>query len=70
MPPVFVDASTLADRLDVSYQTVLTWTRRGKIPHVRDGRGRYLFNLDSVLETLRQKPPTPRHEADGQAVSR
>jgi excisionase family DNA binding protein len=68
MPPVFVDARALAERLDVTYETVLTWTRRGKIPHVRDGRGRYLFNLDSVLETLRQKPPTPHHKADGPGV--
>jgi excisionase family DNA binding protein len=53
MPPVFVDARDLAKRLDVRYDTVLTWVRRGKIPHVRDGRGRLLFNLDSVLTALR-----------------
>jgi excisionase family DNA binding protein len=69
MPPVFVDARALAGRLDVTYETVLTWARRGKIPHVRDGRGRLLFNLDSVLETLRQKPPTPIHEAAGPEVA-
>ena len=32
MPPIFVDARELAERLDVSYDTVLTWVRRGKIP--------------------------------------
>jgi excisionase family DNA binding protein len=53
MPPVFVDARDLAGRLDVRYDTVLTWVRRGKIPHVRDGRGRLLFNLNSVLTALR-----------------
>jgi excisionase family DNA binding protein len=53
MPPIFVDALDLAERLDVSYDTVLTWVRRGKIPHVRDGRGRLMFNLDSVIESLR-----------------
>jgi excisionase family DNA binding protein len=68
MPPVFVDAHELADRLDVTYDTVLTWARRGKIPHVRDGRGRLLFNLDSVLSTLRHDPHEPRHEATGPAV--
>ena len=52
MPPVFVDARTLADRLDVGYGTVLTWVRRGRIPHVRNGRGRYLFNLESVTRAL------------------
>jgi hypothetical protein len=28
MPPVFVGAHDLADRLDVTYDTVLTWARR------------------------------------------
>ena len=65
MPPIFVDARELAERLDVSYDTVLTWVRRGKIPHVRDGRGRLLFNLNAVLDTLRQKPEDARHEAVG-----
>ncbi len=57
MPPVFVDARGLADRLDVTYPTVLTWVRRGKIPHVRDGRGRLMFNLDSVIKTLLPECP-------------
>ncbi len=65
MPPIFVDARELAERLDVSYDTVLTWVRRDKIPHVRDGRGRLLFNLNTVLDTLRQKPEDARHEAAG-----
>ena len=56
MPPIFVDARDLAERLDVSYDTVLTWVRRGKIPHVRDGRGRLMFNLNSVIQSLRQNP--------------
>ena len=58
MPPIFVDARDLAERLDVSYDTVLTWVRRGKIPHVRDGRGRLMFNLDSVIDSLCAKPPS------------
>ena len=65
MPPIFLDARELAERLDVSYDTVLTWVRRGKIPHVRDGRGRLLFNLNAVLETLRQKPLDSRQTAAG-----
>ena len=68
MPPLFVDARDLAERLDVPYDTVLTWVRREKIPHVRDGRGRLLFNLDSVLRALRQWPPEARHEPHGRGV--
>ena len=68
MPPIFVDARELAGRLDVGYDTVLTWVRRGKIPHVRDGRGRLLFNLNTVLETLRQKSLDARQEAAGRGV--
>jgi len=70
MPPIFLDARELAERLDVSYDTVLTWVRRGKVPHVRDGRGRLLFNLNAVLETLRQKPLDSRHEAPGREDDR
>jgi excisionase family DNA binding protein len=65
MPPIFVDAHDLAKRLDVSYDTVLTWVRRGKIPHVRDGRGRLMFNLNSVIKSLRQKPQDDRQTAAG-----
>jgi excisionase family DNA binding protein len=68
MPPVFVSAHDLADHLDVTYDTVLTWARRGTIPHVRDGRGRLLFNLDSVLGALLRKPRESCHKADGREV--
>src|SRR5271157_2146009 len=68
MPPIFVDARDLAERLGVRYATILTWVRRGKLPHIRDGRGRYLFNLNTVLETLRQKSLDARHEATGREV--
>jgi excisionase family DNA binding protein len=65
MPPIFVDARDLAERLGVRYDTVLTWVRSGKIPHVRDGRRRLLFNLNTVLEALRQKPTfTPQMTAE------
>jgi excisionase family DNA binding protein len=70
MPPIFVDARDLAERLDVRYDTVLGWVRRGRIPHVRDGRGRLLFNLNAVLEALRHKRLQPRHEAAGREVDR
>jgi excisionase family DNA binding protein len=54
MPPAFLDAQELAKRLDLSYGTLLSWVRRGKLPCIRDGRGRYLFNLNSVLKALHE----------------
>ena len=68
MPPIFVDARDLAERLGVRYDTVLTWVRRGKLPHIRDGRGRYLFNLNTVLGTLRQKSLDAHLTAAGKGV--
>lgn len=65
MPPVFLNARDLAARLDVGYPTVLSWARRGKVPHVRDGRGRLLFNLSAVLKALSEAPRKP---ADGRGV--
>jgi excisionase family DNA binding protein len=55
VPPIFVDARELAERLDVRYDTVLTWVRRGQIPHIRDGRRRVVFNLNQVLDALRRE---------------
>ena len=70
MPPIFVNARDLAERLDVGYGTVLSWTRRGKIPHVRDGRGRLLYNLTSVMESLRQTASQARQAAPGREGGR
>jgi excisionase family DNA binding protein len=69
MPPILVDARELADRLDVSYRTVLFWCRRGKIPHIRDGRRRVLFNLDSVLTALRARAAAKECKGKEAAVS-
>jgi excisionase family DNA binding protein len=69
MPPIFVDARELAERLDVTYGTVLSWVRRGRIPHIRDGRGRILFNLNAVLEALRQKPHSHKSAARPEGVA-
>jgi excisionase family DNA binding protein len=65
MPPIFIDARDLAERLGVRYDTVLTWVRRGRIPHVRDGRRRILFNLNAVLEALRPSSPRTPQTAAG-----
>jgi excisionase family DNA binding protein len=53
MPPVLLTAHELANRLDVSYETVLGWARRDEVPSIRDSRNRVLFNLDAVLTALR-----------------
>ncbi len=63
MPPILLSARELAARLDVSYDTVLGWARRDEIPSIRDGRNRRLFNLDSVLSSLRPGPESG-HEAE------
>jgi excisionase family DNA binding protein len=69
MPPIFVNARELADRLDVDYRKVLTWVRREKIPHIRGGNRQLLFNLDAVIRSLRNKTvaassPTARQGGD------
>jgi excisionase family DNA binding protein len=68
MPPIFVDGHGLAERLAVSYDTVMTWVRRGKIPYVRDGRRRVMFNVNSVLDALRPKRQESPHTAEGPEV--
>jgi excisionase family DNA binding protein len=67
MPPIFLNARELAARLDVTYATVTRWVRLGKVPFVRDGRRRLLFNLDTVLEALRRRD---RGSNDRQGVAR
>ena len=52
MPPVLLTARELAQRLDVSYETVLAWARCDEVPSIRDSRNRLLFNLDSVVLAL------------------
>ena len=62
MPPILVDAKTLSERLGVSYQSLLTWTRRGKVPHLRNGRGQIYYNVDAVLDALRAPAVAPETE--------
>ncbi len=62
MPPIVLSAPELADRLDVSYESILNWARKGSIPSIRDGRNRLIFNLDAVLNALRN---TGSADADG-----
>jgi excisionase family DNA binding protein len=54
--PIILDCDELAGRLDVHPKTVERWARAGKIPSIQDERGKVLFNLRSVMTTLREKP--------------
>lgn len=55
MPPVFVDASELAQAMGVTVATVQSWARQGKIPHLRDSKRRLLFDVDAVRDALRAR---------------
>jgi excisionase family DNA binding protein len=53
MPLVLLDGHELADRLGVKQADVMRWARVGKVPSIKTGCGRVLFNLDQVVEALR-----------------
>ena len=69
MPPVFVDARQLAEHLDVPYATLLKWVREGSIPHIRDGRNRLMFNLNSVRQALLKRSPADDLEPVGECAA-
>lgn len=50
--PAFLSTRELAAKLDVSYDDVLSWTRRGLIPSIKSG-GSYYYKLDKVLKAIR-----------------
>ena len=52
MTPVFITPRELALKLDVSTELVYKWARTGTIPCIRDDRGRYFFNLNTVANAL------------------
>ncbi len=52
---VFLTASDLAKRLQVTRPTIHAWHRRGWIPCLRAGRRPVLFDLDAVLTALRER---------------
>jgi excisionase family DNA binding protein len=61
MPPILLNVRELAARLDITSGTVQDWERLGRIPCIRTGR-RVVFNLDAVIQALRQ-------EAEGQPAT-
>jgi excisionase family DNA binding protein len=70
MPPVLLTPRELADRLSVSYETVLAWARRGEVPSIRDSRNRVMFNLDAVLTVLCSGIAVEETEAAGREDDR
>jgi len=66
MTPIVLTPRELSDRIDASYEDILSWSRRGVIPSVRVG-GRIYFNLGSVMKSLnrRQADEQPSRELAG-----
>ncbi len=60
--PIIVDGRDLAERLSVRYEQVMEWSRDGEIPSIRCGR-RVLFNLDLVLDAMRERSRESREVA-------
>jgi len=53
-----LNARQLAERLKVTPATIHAWHRRGWIPCLRAGRRPVLFDLEEVLQALRQRAAT------------
>jgi excisionase family DNA binding protein len=69
MPPTLLTPRELGERLNVSYESILTWARREEIPSIKDSRNRRLFNLDAVLQALRSRAAIePQRAMDRHAV--
>ena len=49
----FVDAGTMGDILGVMASQVRRWARRDKIPKLILPNGRFVFNPDAVIESLK-----------------
>lgn len=71
MKPSLLDPHQIAEKLDTTYDEVLSWTRRGLIPAIKAG-GRYYYNLAKVAKALHQNSlesadapeSTPEQEGD------
>jgi excisionase family DNA binding protein len=53
--PALITSSTLCGRLGVSRATVFRWRTKEGMPAVRIGRDDYRFELDRVLEWVRER---------------
>lgn len=55
MPTILLTGRELAEQLGVSKAEVMSWHRRGWVPSVKIGSGQVLFNLDRVVEAMRDR---------------
>jgi len=53
--PIILTAIELANCLDITVAKVHQLARKGKIPSIRNSRGHVVFNLDAVIEALREQ---------------
>ena len=51
--PILLSGRELADRLGATYADVMYWQRSGIIPAIRVGTRKIVFNLEAVVESLR-----------------
>lgn len=58
-------ARLLADRLNVSPETVLRWTRRGDLPAIRLPGGAVRYREDAINDWLEQRADDPRGSHSG-----
>ena len=61
----YLNATQLAERLQVTPATIHAWHRRGWIPCLRAGRRPVLFDLTDVLNALRQRGAVPVETRSG-----
>jgi excisionase family DNA binding protein len=52
--------SQLAERLQVSKDTILGWARSGVIPEIRISAKVRRFSLDDVVKAIRERAATPK----------
>ncbi len=50
-----VDAKELASKLKVTAETIHAWRRRGWIPCLRAGRRPVLFDVEDVIDALKER---------------
>lgn len=47
-----VDARAIAELFHVTVETVRTWTRQGRIPHMRPSRGTVRYSVEAVRAAI------------------